>query len=62
MGNLFEGDKVKIIDSKKSQQIYFIEEIKNSADGKSIYLLKPDSKDNKVVFYEKDSAHLEKIE
>ena len=62
VGNLREGDRVKIIDSKKSENIYSIMEIKNSIDGKPVYLLKSDSNDTKIVYYESEISHLEKID
>ncbi len=62
MGNLSEGDRVKIIDSKKSEKIFTIMEIINSADDKPIYLLKSDSTTAKIVFYDRETSHLEKID
>ena len=62
MGMLKEGDKVRIIKSEKnSNEIYLIMKIERSKDDIPVYLLKSDSSNDHILFYDSEKAHLEKI-
>ena len=62
MGILKEGEKVRIVDSeKKSNEIYVIKKIETSKDDIAVFLLKSDSSNDHIIFYESKTSHLEKI-
>ena len=62
MGILKEGDKVRIVLSeKKSNEIYVIKKIKTSKNDTAVYLLKTDSSNGHILFYDSKTSHLEKI-
>ena len=62
MGILKEGEKVRIVDSeKKSNEIYVIKKIKTSKNDTVVYLLKTDSSNGHILFYDSKTSHLEKI-
>ena len=54
------GDRVRIIDSEKSDIIYSIEKITRSYEGKVQYLLKSKSNSIKLLYHESKESHLEK--
>ncbi len=62
MGILKEGEKVRIVDSeKKSNEIYVIKKIKTSKNNTAVYLLKTDSSNGHILFYDSKTSHLEQI-
>ena len=62
MGILKEGEKVKIVDSeKKSNEIYVIKKIETSKNDIAVFLLKSDSSNDHIIFYDSKTSHLEKI-
>ncbi len=59
---LKEGEKVRIVDSeKKFNEIYVIKKIETSKDDVAVFLLKSDSSNDHIIFYESKTSHLEKI-
>ena len=59
---LKEGEKVKIVDSeKKSNEIYVIKKIETSKNDIAVYLLKSNSSNDHILFYNSKTSHLEKI-
>ena len=59
---LKEGEKVRIVRSeKKSNEIYVIKKIETSKSGISVYLLKSNSSNDHILFYDSKTSHLEKI-
>jgi len=59
---LKEGEKVKIVDSeKKSNEIYVIKKIETSKNDIAVFLLKSDSSNDHIIFYDSKTSHLEKI-
>ncbi len=62
MGILKEGEKVRIVRSeKKSNEIYVIKKIETSKNDTVVYLLKTDSGNGHILFYDSKTSHLEKI-
>ena len=62
MGIFNEGDKVRIVDSgKKSNEIYVIKKIETSKNDIAVYLLKSESSNDHILFYDSETTHLEKI-
>jgi len=62
VGTLKEGEKVRIVLSeKKSNEIYVIKKIETSKSGISVYLLKSNSSNDHILFYDSKTSHLEKI-
>ncbi len=62
VGILKEGEKVRIVDSeKKSDEIYVIKKIETSKNDIAVFLLKSDSSNDHILFYNGKTAHLEKI-
>ena len=57
-----KGDHVKIIDVENSNTIYKIKKMKKSEEGTPLYLLKSDSSDISLLYYESPDSHLEKVE
>jgi len=57
-----KGDHVKIIDVENSNTIYKIKKMKQSEEGTPLYLLKSDSSNISLLFYESADSHLEKVE
>ena len=57
-----KGDYVKIVDVENSNTIYKIKKMKKSEEGTPLYLLKSDSSDISLLYYESSDSHLEKIE
>ena len=55
-----KGDLVKIVDSENSGTIYKIKKLKKSEEGTPLYLLKSDSTDISLLYYESADSHLEK--
>ncbi len=59
---LKEGEKVRIVDSeKKSNEIYVIKKIETSKNDLAVFLLKSDSRNDQIMFYDSKTSHLEKI-
>jgi stress response protein SCP2 len=59
---LKEGEKVKIVDSeKKSNEIYVIKKIETSKNDIAVFLLKSNSSNDHIIFYDSKTSHLEKI-
>ena len=57
-----EGEKVRIVDSgKKSNEIYEIKKIETSKNDVAVYLLKSESGNDHILFYDRRTSHLEKI-
>ena len=56
-----KGDLVKIIDIEYSDTIYKIKKLKKSEEGPPVYLLKSDSTDISLLYYESADSHLEKV-
>jgi stress response protein SCP2 len=62
VGILKEGEKVRIVDSeKKSDEIYVIKKIETSKNDIAVFLLKSDSSNDHIIFYDSKTSHLEKI-
>ncbi len=62
VGILKEGEKVRVVDSeKKSDEIYVIKKIETSKNDIAIFLLKSDSSNDHIIFYDSKTSHLEKI-
>jgi len=62
VGTLKEGEKVRIVLSgKKSNKIYVIKKIETSKSGIAVYLLKSNSSNDHILFYDSKTSHLEKI-
>jgi hypothetical protein len=62
VGILKEGERVRIVDcEKKSNEIYVIKKIESSKDNIAVFLLKSDSSNDHIIFYESKTSHLEKI-
>ncbi len=62
MGILKEGEKVRIVSpKKKSNEIYVIKKIKTSKNDTAVYILKMDSSNGHILFYDSKTSHLEKI-
>ncbi len=62
MGTLKEGEKVRIVLSeKKSNEIYVIKKIETSKNDIAVYLLKSNSSNDHILFYDSKTSHLEKI-
>ncbi len=62
MGILKEGEKVRIVLSeKKSNEIYVIKKIETSKNDIAVYLLKSNSSNDHILFYNSKTSHLEKI-
>ena len=62
MGILKEGEKVRIVGSgKKSDEIYVIKKIETSKNDIAVFLLKSDSSNDHIIFYDGKTSHLEKI-
>ncbi len=58
MGILKEGEKVRIVRSeKKSNEIYVIKKIETSKNNKAVYLLKTDSSNDHILFYDSKTSH-----
>ena len=56
------GDLVRIVEtSNNSEIIYRIEKIKKSKEGTILYVLKPESGDKEVLYYEGKDAHLQMV-
>ena len=56
------GNIVKIVEAGKHGDVsYTIIKLKKSADGTPLYLLKSDSSQIMLLYYESKSSHLEKI-
>lgn len=56
------GDLVRIVDDgKDSEIIYRIKKIKKSNEGAILYVLKPESNGNDVLYYEGKDAHLQRV-
>ncbi len=59
---LKEGEKVRIVRSeKKSNEIYVIKKIETSNNDIAVYLLKSNSSNDHILFYNSKTSHLEKI-
>lgn len=56
-----KGEMVKIVDSENSDTIYKIKKLKKSEEGTPLYLLKSDTADISLLYYEGADSHLEKI-
>ena len=57
------GQKVKIVDPEKvTNSIYTVRKIKKSYDGTLLYLLESESNPVKLLYYESDKSHLEKVD
>jgi len=62
VGTIKEGEKVRIVLSgKKSNEIYVIKKIETSKSGIAVYLLKSNSSNDHILFYDSKTSHLEKI-
>ncbi len=62
VGILKEGEKVRIVDSeKKSDEIYVIKKIETSKNDIAVFLLKSNSSNDHIIFYDSKTSHLEKI-
>jgi len=62
VGILKEGEKVRIVLSeKKSNEIYVIKKIETSKNDIAVYLLKSNSSNDHILFYNSKTSHLEKI-
>ncbi len=62
VGILKEGEKVRVVESeKKSDEIYVIKKIETSKNDTAVFLLKPDSSNDHIIFYDGKTSHLEKI-
>ncbi len=62
VGILKEGEKVRVVDSeKKSDEIYVIKKIETSKNDIAVFLLKSDSSNDHIIFYDSKTSHLEKI-
>ncbi len=62
MGILKEGEKVRIVSpEKKSNETYVIKKIETSKNDTAVYLLKSDSSNDHILFYDSKTSHLEKI-
>ncbi len=62
MGILKEGEKVRIVNpEKKSNETYVIKKIETSKNDTAVYLLKSDSSNDHILFYDSKTSHLEKI-
>jgi len=62
VGILKEGEKVRIVLSeKKSNEIYVIKKIETSKNDIAVYLLKSNSSNDHILFYNGKTSHLEKI-
>ena len=57
-----KGDHVRIIDVENSDTIYKIKKMKKSEEGTPLYLLKSDSRDISLLYYESSDSHLDKVE
>jgi hypothetical protein len=57
-----KGDHVRIIDVENLETVYKIKKMKKSEDGTQLYLLKSDSSDISLLYYESSDSHLEKVE
>ncbi len=55
-------DFVRIVeDGKDSEIIYRIKKIKKSNEGAILYVLKPESNDKEILYYEAKDAHLQRV-
>ncbi|MCH7940782.1 MAG: hypothetical protein IH842_02280 [Thaumarchaeota archaeon] len=55
-------DFVRIVeDGKDSEIIYRIKKIKKSNEGAILYVLKPESIDKEILYYEAKDAHLQRV-
>jgi hypothetical protein len=57
-----KGDHVKIIDVENTDTIYKVKKMKKSEEGTPLYLLKSDSRNISLLYYESSDSHLEKVE
>ena len=57
-----KGDNVRIIDVENSNTIYKIKKLKKSEEGTPLYLLKSDTSDISLLYYESADSYLEKVE
>ncbi len=56
------SDLVRIVENgKDSEIIYRIKKIKKSNEGVVLYVLKPESNDKEILYYETKDAHLQRV-
>ena len=56
------GDLVRIVENgKDSEIIYRIKKIKKSNEGAVLYILKPESNDKEILYYEAKDAHFQRV-
>jgi len=56
------GDFVRIVENgKNSETIYRIKKIKKSKEGTILYVLKSESNDKEILYYEGKDAHFQRV-